>query len=45
MLTIVNDPYGAKGTVLNGIYDKHQAVGFYMDANNDTHGVLVGNIP
>ena len=31
-------------TVLNGINDLNQAVGFYMDAQHNTHGLLVNNV-
>ena len=41
----VNDPHGAQGTILNGLNDKNQLVGFYMDAAGNTHGVLVTVTP
>ncbi len=43
--TVIDDPNGVKGptamTVANGINDKGQIVGFYLDANGNTDGMLV----
>jgi len=39
----LDDKYGAQGTTLNGINDKNQIVGFYVDAAGNTHGVLINN--
>ena len=39
--TVVNDPAGVNGTVLNGINDKGQIVGFYTDGATNTHGILI----
>lgn len=39
--TQVDAPEGAQGTVLNGINDKGDMVGFYMDNVGNTHGLLV----
>jgi len=41
----VNNPAGAQGTVLNGLNDKNQLVGFYTDAAGNTHGMLVTVAP
>jgi hypothetical protein len=39
--TTVDDPNAAGFTLLNGINDKGDAVGFYTDAAGNTHGMLV----
>ncbi len=43
--TTIDDPNGVKGptamTVVNGINDKGQLVGFYLDAAGNTDGMLV----
>jgi hypothetical protein len=40
-LTYSDAPNRVMGTVLNGINDKREIVGFYTDAANNTHGMLV----
>jgi hypothetical protein len=37
----LDDPNRVGGTLLNGVNDKGQAVGFYEDAAGNTHGMLV----
>jgi hypothetical protein len=37
----INDPHGVNTTLLNGLNNNGQAVGFYTDANGATHGFLV----
>ena len=43
--TVIDDPHGVKGptamTVVNGLNDKGQLTGFYLDANGNTDGMLV----
>ncbi len=39
------DGFGISGTVLNGINDNGQLVGFYADANGNVDGVLVNTTP
>ena len=41
----IDDPDGALGTVLNGLNDKNQLVGFYTDAATNVHGLLVTVTP
>jgi hypothetical protein len=41
----LDNPNGVGGTVLNGINDKHQIVGFYTDAAGNVDGMLVNNAP
>jgi hypothetical protein len=41
--TQLDDPNGVQGTVLNGVNDKGQIVGFYTDAAGNTHGMLVNS--
>ena len=45
--TAVNDPEGVQGTVLNGINDKGEMVGFFTDAAGNVHGMIVtgGTMP
>jgi hypothetical protein len=37
---MVNDPNGVNGTTINGLNDRGILVGFYMDANGLTHGLI-----
>ena len=37
----VDDPSGAGGTVVNGVNNMNQLVGFYTDAAGNTHGMIV----
>lgn len=37
----IDAPLGAQGTILNGINDNGDIVGFYMDSVGNTHGLLV----
>ena len=41
MASKLDDPNGVGGTVLNGLNNNHQAVGFYTDAAGNVHGMLV----
>jgi hypothetical protein len=43
--TAVDDPNGAGGTVVNGVNNKNQLVGFYTDGVGNTHGMLVTVTP
>ena len=36
----VNDPNGANATTLNGVNDRGDVVGFYVDAAGNTDGML-----
>ena len=38
--TIVNDPHGIDTTTINGVNDFGQLVGFYVDGNGNTDGLL-----
>jgi hypothetical protein len=38
--TTVNDPNGATATTINGVNDRGDLVGFYVDANGNTDGFL-----
>ena len=40
----IDDPNGAGGTVLNGLNNKGEAVGFYTDAAGNVNGMLVQGI-
>ncbi len=39
--TTIDDPNANGSTVMNGINDKGQLVGFYLDAAGNTDGMLV----
>jgi hypothetical protein len=39
--TQIDDPSGVGGTVVNGLNDKNELVGFYVDAAGNTHGMVV----
>ena len=41
----VDDPLGLNTTILNGINDKGQVVGFYVDANGNTDGLVASPTP
>jgi hypothetical protein len=41
----VDDPNGAGGTVVNGLNNRGQLVGFYTDAAGNTHGMIVTVTP
>ncbi len=43
--TQVDDPNGVGGTVLNGLNDKGEIVGFYTDAAGNVHGMLITGAP
>jgi hypothetical protein len=43
--TQIDDPNGPGGTVLNGINDKGEIVGFYTDAATNVHGMLITGAP
>ena len=43
--TTIDVPGSINETVLNGLNDKGQLTGFYMDANRNTHGVLINTVP
>jgi hypothetical protein len=38
--TVINDPHGVGTTTVNGVNDRGQLVGFYVDANGNTDGFL-----
>jgi hypothetical protein len=38
--TVINDPHGLESTTINGVNDRGQLVGFYVDANGNTDGFL-----
>ena len=38
--TTVDDPHGIGTTVINGVNDKGQLVGFYADSAGNTDGLL-----
>jgi uncharacterized membrane protein len=39
-LTAIDDPMGARGSLVNGLNDRGQLVGFYVDTAGLTHGFL-----
>jgi hypothetical protein len=41
----VDDPEAAQGTFLNGINNKGEIVGFYVDSSGNTHGMIVTVTP
>jgi hypothetical protein len=41
----VDDPNGVNTTIINGINDKGQLVGFYVDANGNTDGFFASTTP
>jgi hypothetical protein len=41
----LDDPNGVGGTVLNGLNDKGEIVGFYTDAATNVHGMLITGAP
>lgn len=41
----LDNPNGIQGTVLNGLNDKGQIVGFYTDAAGNVHGQIINNAP
>lgn len=45
MFTTVDDPLGTQGTTLNGLNDRGQFTGFFVDAAGNTNGVLVSTVP
>ena len=43
--TTIDVPGSVNETVLNGLNDKGQLTGFYMDAFGNTNGVLINTVP
>lgn len=43
--TTVDDPNGINGTTLNGLNDRGQLTGFFVDANGNTNGLLANPVP
>jgi hypothetical protein len=41
----IDDPFGIGTTTINGINDKNQLVGFYVNGNDFTIGLLADPIP
>ncbi len=41
----IDDPNGIGTTTINGINDKGQLVGFYVDANSNTDGFVATPVP
>jgi hypothetical protein len=41
----IDDPNGIGTTAINGINDNGQLVGFYVDANNNTDGLVTSATP
>jgi hypothetical protein len=37
----VDDPNGVQGTVINGLNNKNELVGFYTDGAGNVHGMIV----
>jgi hypothetical protein len=43
--TILDDPNGIGMTTFNGLNDRGSIVGFYVDGNGNTHGLLARTVP
>ena len=43
--TTIDAPGGIGTTTFNGINDRNQIVGFYVDVNGNTDGLLVTGVP
>src|SRR5215813_3434013 len=41
--TTIDDPLGAHGTVVTGINDFGEIIGYYIDASFNTHGFILNN--